>query len=75
MNYQNRITANPNVMLGKPVVKGTRITVELILRKITGGFTFDEIVEMYPHIKKEAILASVSYAASVLEGEETLQIV
>ncbi len=73
MNYQNRITANPDVMLGKPVIKGTRITVELILRKITGGFTFDEIVEMYPHITKEDILASVSYAASVLESEEILQ--
>lgn len=73
MNYQDRITANPDVMLGKPTVKGTRITVELILRKITGGFTFDEIVGMYPHITKEDILASVSYAASVLESEETLQ--
>jgi len=73
MNYQDRITANPDVMLGKPTVKGTRITVELILRKITGGFTFDEIVEMYPHITKQDILASISYAASVLESEETLQ--
>lgn len=73
MSYHDRITANPNVMLGKPVIKGTRITVELILRKITGGFTFEEIVEMYPHISKEDILASVSYAASVLESEDTLQ--
>jgi len=73
MNYQDRITANPDVMLGKPTVKGTRITVELILRKITGGFTFDEIVEMYPHITKQDILASISYAALVLESEETLQ--
>jgi len=73
MNYQDRITANPDVMLGKPTVKGTRITVELILRKITGGFTFDEIVKMYPHITKQDILASISYAASVLESEETLQ--
>ena len=71
MNYQDRITADPDVMLGKPVVKGTRITVELILRKITGGFSFDEIVEMYPHITKEDILASVSYAAAVLEGDES----
>lgn len=61
MNYQDRITANPDVMLGKPVIKGTRVTVELILRKITSGFTFDEIIEMYPHITKEDILASVSH--------------
>lgn len=41
MNYQERITANSNVMLGKPVIKNTRITVELILRKIGGGFSFE----------------------------------
>ena len=41
MNYQERITANPKVMLGKPIIKGTRITVEIILRKIAGGYSFD----------------------------------
>jgi len=73
MNYQQRITANPQVMLGKAVIKNTRITVELILRKIGGGFSTDEIIEMYPHITREDILACVSYAASVIESEETLQ--
>lgn len=73
MNYQKRITTNPNVMLGKPVIKGTRISVELILRKLAGGYTFDEIIEMYPHITKEDIQASVSYAISVMESEDTLQ--
>ncbi len=73
MNYQDRITANPKVMLGKPVIKGTRITVELILRKIAGGYSFDEIIEMYAHITKEDIMACVSYALSVIESEDTLQ--
>lgn len=59
MNYQERITADPDVMLGKPVIRGTRITVELILRKITGGFSFDEIIQMYPHITQDDILASI----------------
>lgn len=62
MIYQDRITANPKVMLGKPVVKGTRITVELVLRKIAGGYSFDEIIEMYPHISKDDILTFVGYA-------------
>lgn len=75
MNYYDRITSNPNVMLGKPVIKGSRITVELILRKIGGGYSFDEILEMYPHLNKEDILAAVNYAASVLGSEETLQAV
>lgn len=73
MNYYERITVNPNVMLGKPVIKGTRITVELILRKIAGGYSHDEIIEMYPHIIKKDILAAVSYAVSILESEDTLQ--
>ena len=44
-------------MLGKPIIKGTRIRVEIILRKITGGYSFDEIIEMYPYITKEDIEA------------------
>lgn len=72
MNYRDRITADPKVMLGKPVIKGTRITVELLLRKIAGGYTFEEVMEMYPHIEREDILAAVSYAVSVMESEETL---
>jgi uncharacterized protein (DUF433 family) len=59
MNYQDKITSNPKVMLGKPVVKGTRITVELILKKIAGGYSFDEIIEMYSHLNKDDILACV----------------
>lgn len=73
MNYQEKITANPKVMLGKPVIKGTRITVELILRKVASGYSFDEIIGMYPHITKEGILACVSYAVPVIESEDTLQ--
>jgi uncharacterized protein (DUF433 family) len=61
MNYQDKITSNPKVMLGKPVVKGTRITVELILKKIAGGYSFDEIIEMYSHINKDDILACVRF--------------
>jgi uncharacterized protein (DUF433 family) len=58
MNYQDRITSNPKVMLGKPVIKGTRITVEMLLQKIAGSYTFEEILDMYPHVVREDILAS-----------------
>ena len=73
MNYQKRIESKPTVMLGKPVIKGTRITVENILRKIGGGYSFEEILDMYPHIQQEDILAAVSYAAAILESEELLE--
>lgn len=61
-NLLSRIDSNPAVMLGKPVVKGTRITVELILRKISGGYSVEEILEMYPHLTREDILAAVRFA-------------
>ncbi len=59
-------------MLGKPTVKGTRITVELLLRKIADGYTFEDILEMYPHLKLEDILASIAYAAAIMESEEVI---
>lgn len=58
-----RITVDPAVMVGKPCIKGTRITVELILRWLAGGRTFAELTEAYPHISEEDIKAALEYAA------------
>ncbi|KJR41611.1 protein of unknown function DUF433 [Candidatus Magnetoovum chiemensis] len=58
MNYMDRISSDPAIMLGKPVIKGTRITIELILRKLAEGMTFEELLEAYPHLSKEDILLS-----------------
>ena len=55
------IEINHAIMLGKPVIKGTRITVELILRKILGGYSFEDILEMYPHLQIKDILACVRF--------------
>jgi len=72
MNYEDRIESNPGVMLGKPVIKGTRITVELILRKVADGFSFEEILQMYSHLTKEDLLAAVEYAAEIISKEEMI---
>ncbi len=72
MNYKQRIVADYRIMLGKPIIKGTRITVELLLRKLADGYSMVEITEMYPHIQIEDVLASISYAASVIEQEEVI---
>ncbi|MGR3303284.1 MAG: DUF433 domain-containing protein [Candidatus Scalindua sp.] len=69
-NNTRRIVSDPDIMLGKPVVKGTRITVELILRKMAEGMTIEELLEAYPHITKDDILAAVSYSADVISREE-----
>lgn len=72
MNYQDRITSDHTVMLGKPVIKGTRITVEIILKKLAEGASVDDMIEMYPHLKKEDILAALEYASAVISGEEMI---
>jgi uncharacterized protein (DUF433 family) len=58
------IEINPEVMRGKPVIKGTRITVELILRKLSEGATEKDLLDAYPRLAREDIRAAVSYAAA-----------
>ena len=67
-----RIQMNPEIMFGKPVVKGTRITVEHILRKLAGGMTVDEIIKDHPHLKPEDIFAAEEFAADYLAQEEII---
>ncbi len=69
MNWQDYISIDPKVMLGKPVIKGTRLTVELIIERLGQGQTWEELLISYPHISHEAILASLQYAARVLRNE------
>jgi uncharacterized protein (DUF433 family) len=63
-----RIEINPAVMLGKPVIRGTRITVELILRKLAEGETERELLEDYPHLTAEDIRAAIAYGAASVDG-------
>ena len=71
MNPTNRIEINPKVMLGKPVIRGTRITVELIVRKISEGATEKQLLEAYPHLTLADIQAALRYAADTLAHVET----
>lgn len=58
-------------MMGKPVIVGTRITVELILEKLAAGDTIDEIVEAHPRLTPQAVRAALAYAAESLKSEST----
>ncbi len=69
-----RVESNPKVMLGKPIVRGTRITVELILRKLSEGATEDELMDAYPRLSRDDIRAAIAYAADTLANEETLSL-
>lgn len=66
MEWQKFIEVNPKIMMGKPVIKGTRITVELILDKIANGETFEQIIEAHPSLTVEAIRAAIAFAAESL---------
>jgi uncharacterized protein (DUF433 family) len=68
----DRIEINPRVMMGKPVIRGTRITVELLLRKISEGASEDALLDAYPRLRREDIRAAVAYAADTLAHEETI---
>lgn len=68
-----RISIDPGVMLGKPCIKGTRITVELILEKMGGGANLEYLLESYPHLKKEDIFEALKYAYAVLANEEIIE--
>ena len=59
-----RIAVNPKVMVGKPVIRGTRITVEHIMRILASGATPAEIVDMYPHLAHDDVRAACAYAAA-----------
>jgi len=63
------IESDPSVMMGKPVVAGTRITVELILEKLAAGETFEQILDAHPRLTREGILAALEFAAEALRAD------
>lgn len=63
------ITSDPRVMMGKPVVAGTRITVELILEKLAAGETVEQLLDAHPRLTREAIHAALAFAAEALRAD------
>ncbi|MBZ0168082.1 hypothetical protein MELA_02633 [Candidatus Methylomirabilis lanthanidiphila] len=69
-----RIEANPSIMMGKPVIVGTRITVELIIEKLAAGETIDQILAAHPRLTREAVLDALQFAARALRADVTYPI-
>ncbi len=63
------VISNPRVMMGKPVIAGTRITVELILEKLAAGETIEQVLEAHPYLTREAILAALAFAKEALRAD------
>ena len=70
--YYDRIDSRPEVMLGKPVIKSTRIPVELIVRKLGEGASVEDLLDGYPTLKKEDIQAALIYAADTMRDEKVV---
>ena len=70
MKLSNHIDMNPGIMLGKPVIRGTRIPVELILRKLGEGASEQDLLDAYPHLNSQDIRAAIAFAAETLAHEE-----
>jgi len=68
MQDSGLIVSNPKVMLGKPVIRGTRITVELILEKFAAGHTEEQILDAHPHVTQEGIRAALAFAAEAFQA-------
>jgi uncharacterized protein (DUF433 family) len=69
MNWEDRIEVNPKVLVGKPVIKGTRLAVEFIVELLANGWTEQQILENYPGLASEDIAACLYYAANSLKSE------
>jgi len=68
------IETNPDIMLGKPVIKGTRIPVELIVRKLGEGSTTEDLLDAHPNLNREAVMAALIYAADIIGNERLIEL-
>lgn len=69
MNWQERITVDPKVLVGKPIIKGTRISVEFVVDLLGRGWTVEQVLQEYDHLTPEDIQACLAYASEVLKSE------
>ena len=75
MNWEERITVDPKVLVGKPVIKGTRIAVEFVIDLLAGGWSEAQILENYPGVTHEDIVACLRYANELVKSERVYQLV
>jgi uncharacterized protein (DUF433 family) len=74
MNWRERVVVDPAILVGKPVIRGTRIAVELIVDLLGRGYTTEQVLQQYPHLAREDIQACLAYAAEILQGERIYRV-
>ena len=73
-DFLSRITVNPRIMVGKPIIRGMRITVEQILRALSGGVSEQELLEEYPELEREDFQAVFAYVTGLVEEERVFAV-
>lgn len=74
MNWKEHIVADPDILVGKPTIRGTRISVEFILDCLSSDWSCDEVLRNYPHLTREQVLAAISFAAEVFKNQRAAAI-
>ena len=74
MDWRERIERDPNVLGGKPKIRGTRISAELVLSRLGEGWTIEQLIEAYPHITRDQIEACLTYAAESIATDEVVDV-
>jgi uncharacterized protein (DUF433 family) len=73
-SWENNIESRPDILYGKPVIKGTRIPVDLLLEKMANGEGFQEILRSYPDLNEDDLYSCLAYAASLIRNETTFHL-
>lgn len=74
MDWKLHIESNPKVLYGKPVIKGTRISVDLLLEKMSEGESIDDLLQSYPRLSRESIYAVLAFAAASIRNEKVISL-
>ncbi|HOG04015.1 MAG: DUF433 domain-containing protein [Candidatus Accumulibacter propinquus] len=74
MNWKDRITVDPQVLVGKPIIRGTRISVELLMDRLADGWSMEQILDSYPRVTREDVLAAIAFVTEVFREEDFVAI-
>jgi len=74
MNWKDHVIVDPKVLVGKPVIRGTRISVELLMDRLADGWSMEQILESYPRVTREDVLAAIAFVTEVFREEDYIAI-
>ena len=74
MNWKDHVIVDPKVLVGKPVIRGTRISVELLMDRLADGWSREQILESYPRVTREDVLAAIAFVTEVFREEDYIAI-